>query len=1851
MMNEAETDALIERVCMACLKGEIEMIIDIVNASLRAPETPGCLLKDIINTNVSVQVHENSGNDSDGADGVSENPCTCCALSGNIQCLQLIIAAGGDVNFANSSGDTPLHCAIAKDKIDFVEYLLGLPITSLNVNVANSKGCSALYTAARDGKADIIKLLLDARSSTSSGVGVIDINQPENMKWTPVAAAAIGGHLSCVELLTSAVTHPLHVATGSGCGNGSDNDNKPELEVSSEGKTRIVTCDVNFLNSSHRSPIYHAATEGHLAVLKHLLSVGADANICSNKGFTPLSACAKRGEKEAMLMLLKHGASLSISNHEGWTAVHSAVSGGKLGCLEILIEYGADVRAVRKDGMSPAFLAAATGRAGCLKLLTSDIGGINPSHCDPQGRSLAFFAATSKIGDTCLEVLFAHPNAVASTGIAGSSTGPFSELAVVDQKVMPQCLKGHYLKAPTSKNKYRICELCRKSYVHKPTCLQCVICAYDLCTTCTEDRHAGWSLVHAAASGGSTKSLNCLAKAGANMNAVDHHGNTPLHIAAQSESKASASFIMLLNCGLSLLHVNKFHKRPLDVATQENLLGILTTMSALEFPESLFTAGNCYFWFFVLQLDGEFQEACTGIVRKCLSSYPEKLIGARNSQGHLAITVASKANRAILQEFAYFCGRFDLDTGPAVHCSATSLVILATDYGLTGIYERCYETATTAAPSTTTPNMMDSVGTGSDAVNSSGNISIPPNSSNPVQAGVSSSESCVGMTRAAFAHAIMEVGELTDLSQKWQHRQERYLSSVSSATSVAVDTTASVESTVNIHPEWTNAEFDEWNQFQPTAAKGNDGSNNDIAVDTAEKPLEQPSPEPEGEMEIAPEIVGDTMPKPVFVAFCEHLFGLSRRVAVKFMAHRDQYERELTVRRVAKLNTRFIVGVIRDGPDEQTVSQALLKLKRGVGNTDTGIGNNSDNSTGTSSSSSNSHGQQTRRQGQGLGLDSGKYTYAIVMPAADRSLDAIFRQERPDALQVASLMKQVGLAVQHLHERNVVHGDLKMLNILRVDGRIAVADMDAAAVIGEYACCKFSSAVLPPECFYMLKTKNEEEAYSAYYRVEKESNTELWQKIRPVAVDSKGLASNEIRGGFRPKTKTKTNVNSMPHGIVVKTFRTISSTATVTATATADKTDSPDNETGLVLTDDIANASLPYFSSVVHAHPTLDIWSFGIMLYTLCVGQPLLPSNRDDDLSNKAAVWQACSWTDEQLMKLLHDNISSLGDGHGTGSSFDLAADLLSQIFKVDPKQRLQSMEEVLKHPFLSGIGSGAIGMADFELKLDRILENQNRQQRLLDDIDSKTTVIEYCTQETYVQLQKTEQVLLRGIFEASECVIPTCFVILNQRLSPPEIEVEADQETIADADVSDTSTDANVKTGAISSAAADSAATTAGRWFDKLCDVTSSLLDAAENPGALMRDRVLESLLTEETLYFYLVDEVTMQPILTAGGSDNSDDTDTDSDGNVYPIEIKKYHQTSLVSKLLPLMQVSLKALALVNSVAGLARCLGYPAPCISADVLERGEGLVSNLTQSSSVEDYNVLQSLVDSSAGDSMEFTGEHITEYDSLQPQSDQQSVRGGPLRELKRFLAEHDPQNTFAGMTRVCTKTGLSCWTLPANAQAMERENQESLSQIQTQKQTKMRGQIKKTSKIDATVVGAKPSSLTEATRKEEIEPQSSGNDAIDRHIDKNENALPSVGVSVGNDQYTRDHASATAVLSQSSSSSSEPSLHLQLEKMKDDIISALTVQVGALHASVASIAKSQDELLNQSQSLHQTRGAVGNNKGKQQEEIEPARVSVVGRISRWFGALLGPSNEKVTPMSMSVSESETQSPPRPLPSM
>jgi len=329
------------------------------------------------------------------------------------------------------------------------------------------------------------------------------------------------------------------------------------------------------------------------------------------------------------------------------------------------------------------------------------------------------------------------------------------------------------------------------------------------------------------------------------------------------------------------------------------------------------------------------------------------------------------------------------------------------------------------------------------------------------------------------------------------------------------------------------------------------------------------------------------------------------------MQDKEQWKREKSAREECNLDPRYVVGELDSVPSEEDMCANVENLSGGLGAIAAQLPVN---------------------------IKLSSFTNVIIMYAADRNLYQMFLQERLDLNTVRTILQDVFGAVIHLHKQGLMHGDLKMANIVRLalDNRLRLIDLDASVKIlsesgddPSYSGAKFSSAILPPEMIHELKSDEEREAFEKYW------------------LDAD------------PELRTKNEAKFFKAGnswLVVKSYR---------------------EEGGVPVLD-----GLPY--KLVKASESLDTWSIGVMIFTLVTGNSLVPSNRDDDCSDGAAMHTICEWGKDD---------SYLEDRLGEINNID-ARELVRKMLQRDPSKR-PTLSSLLKHDYFLDPDIGALDQDD----------------------------------------------------------------------------------------------------------------------------------------------------------------------------------------------------------------------------------------------------------------------------------------------------------------------------------------------------------------------------------------------------------------------------------------------------------------------------------------------------------------------------------------------------------------------------
>jgi uncharacterized protein len=125
--------------------------------------------------------------------------------------------------------------------------------------------------------------------------------------------------------------------------------------------------NVNAANRYGVPPLALACANGNAAIVKLLLDAGADANATGKGGETVLMMAARSGSVEAVKALLVRGASLDTRERRGQTALMWAAAEGHAAVVRALIEAGSDINASLDSGFTPFFFAVREGRIDVVR--------------------------------------------------------------------------------------------------------------------------------------------------------------------------------------------------------------------------------------------------------------------------------------------------------------------------------------------------------------------------------------------------------------------------------------------------------------------------------------------------------------------------------------------------------------------------------------------------------------------------------------------------------------------------------------------------------------------------------------------------------------------------------------------------------------------------------------------------------------------------------------------------------------------------------------------------------------------------------------------------------------------------------------------------------------------------------------------------------------------------------------------------------------------------------------------------------------------------------------------------------------------------------------------------------------------------------------------------------------------------------------------------------------------------------------------------------------------------------------------------------------------------------------------
>mmetsp|Transcript_19107 Transcript_19107/g.24718 ORF Transcript_19107/g.24718 Transcript_19107/m.24718 type:complete len:886 (-) Transcript_19107:111-2768(-) len=276
----------------------------------------------------------------------------------------------------NAFGDSLLSVAAAAGRVEVVEYYLMRFGEELFVDQTSDDGSTPLLNACLTGQFDTMALLLNSQA---------DPNKARLDGVTPLIAACKYGHNQVANYLAmlASVDGTCH------CQDGTNSLWYASLNGMSDVVAELISqknVSVNEGRDDDCTPLLMAAGNGHLDVVRLLLSAGADPCLPRMDGTTPLHMACRRGHEDVVELLLRHDRELvGVTDKRGQTPLHRAARGGHLKVAQSLAYIGASVNSADLAGFCPLSEAAAKGHeavvAWLLRMLDKQPSPIHTIEC------------------------------------------------------------------------------------------------------------------------------------------------------------------------------------------------------------------------------------------------------------------------------------------------------------------------------------------------------------------------------------------------------------------------------------------------------------------------------------------------------------------------------------------------------------------------------------------------------------------------------------------------------------------------------------------------------------------------------------------------------------------------------------------------------------------------------------------------------------------------------------------------------------------------------------------------------------------------------------------------------------------------------------------------------------------------------------------------------------------------------------------------------------------------------------------------------------------------------------------------------------------------------------------------------------------------------------------------------------------------------------------------------------------------------------------------------------------------------------------------------------------------------
>jgi len=625
------------------------------------------------------------------------SPLSIASEKGYIDTVVILLDNGADIEIRDNAGRTALWCAAAFGHTAVLDVLIS---RGADVDAADYRLQTPVCEAAMYGHNDIVKRLIQRKSNISGEEGVCR---------DPLSYAALSVRHVFKAVLQLLMNSDVCVGSEKDCNNRTDLMNALDIvnmsveysvDIHARNDDNLQALDiasycghvdtVRFLFDQLASHFHYdniaasyisfgtgtdcnSDTAVHLTTyvkcIKSLLENGADIEAENFDGLRPIHWAVRTGLAELVEVLIQHGANVDAADVYGNRLLHEALCHG-LNVVQLLVHHGAKVNVQNVDGKTPLHVAIERQQSEVVMFLLkagADIGltdvwrntalhylTAGQLQCGEheylvmQTKKHQDLLICNAVGVTALSSMAAHGildyanNKREISGMVASQEYFHSEhvTPALSSSVIPCLLELRHIKTLSKTKVY-----CRKQPAHvdcygnTPLHYVVGVCAHLKMYRVSTDV---------------TKTVEFLMKRGADVNAQNNDGLTPLHVARGKEAFEAClqyaddqSFTITDKRGRNFWHLLFLFRSQSEIEMTTNIQPILFALESRYSSDDLNRTPLHY----ACMKSNEFLAGWKELAAGFLHEFSDHHINKQDDFGRTALHCAAMANKTELMDF------------------------------------------------------------------------------------------------------------------------------------------------------------------------------------------------------------------------------------------------------------------------------------------------------------------------------------------------------------------------------------------------------------------------------------------------------------------------------------------------------------------------------------------------------------------------------------------------------------------------------------------------------------------------------------------------------------------------------------------------------------------------------------------------------------------------------------------------------------------------------------------------------------------------------------------------------------------------------------------------------------------------------------------------------------------------------------------------------------------------------------------------------------------------------------------------------------------------------------------------